>query len=87
MEGELDNALIACRCLSTHLMVATGAVHGITHTFCNMQFVNPQLRFTLDVFERPHNLSLFPMHTNCFTPRDFVIVAKQMEDAVDEQNL
>lgn len=80
-------SVIACKWLSIHLLATTGAFHGITHTLYNMQSVDQQLRFTLDVFEHPHNLSLFSMHPNCFTPRNFVIVAKQMKDTMDEQNL
>jgi hypothetical protein len=77
-------SVIACKCLSIHLLATTGAVHGIAHTLYNTQSVNQQLRFTLDVFEHPHDLSLFSIHPNCFTPRGFVIITKQMKDTVDE---
>ena len=71
-------SVIARKCLSVHLPVAAGAVHGVTPTLCNMQPVDQQLSFPLDVFEHLHHLLLFTTHPNCFTPGDFMVVAKQM---------
>ena len=73
-----------------HSPDATSAKKGVNSsvdTNTNNRFVFRPQPFTFRMCQHLGDFPLLAVHANGFTPRDFVVVAEQMQDAVDEQSL